>query len=242
MPSTDLQTWLGKLPASVRTLRVKKGATPRTLKKVGEVSFPGETEPEERDLDAIVEEISETLEAANYDELEETVGLDALDEKGKAVRTWQNSDAAADLGRDRAPRRAASSDFQALTDLVVETQRSLIRVNANLTGVLRAEREYAWEMRNQAAQAEAERQEAELAAAMLERELESQAEAGEDNVRARGVGALERLAERLAGAAKPNGAALKKAFKEKPDAFDDLLEDPEVVEMIMQRMAKKRGS
>lgn len=234
-----LDDFLSKLPKTVRKLRVKKGPTSRNLRTVGPVEFPGDVETDERDLDVVVEEIEGALEAAGFDPDDETFGLDALDEKGKKVRSWQDSDA--DMGRDRAARGKNRTDLEALLDAFIEKDRVMNRMLANVTGAFREERQYANAAREEILEERSARSEMEAMNALLADQVERGVEGAEESAKTRGIEALENLVgtikDRRAGKVSPEDA--KDILKKNPTILDDLFDDPEMQGKFAAALARR---
>lgn len=240
MSTMDVQTWLAKLPNRVKKLKCKRGPTSRALRRVGaDVDFPGELAGDERPVEELIEEIQGVLELEGFNGDEEVWGLDALDEKGKKVTSWQDEDSdifapLATAGGKRGHGRGAADMH---SELFAELMRAFVRINAQAMRALTEERIYAAMQREAAEEAAHEAAGLQAANDLLLNELERVKEHGEETVEARGVGALERAVERMGQA--PNKDTLKKAFKS--GKYDDLLDDPEVAALILERMQKKKG-
>jgi len=237
----SLEEFLTALPKTCRTLRVKCGPTSRNLRAKGKVDFPGDVDPDERDLDEVAGEVEAALNAAGFDPDEGTYGIDALDDKGKKLRTWQDSESDVTPHKGRTKGRG---DLEVLVDGLNDMGRSLMRVVAHLTGTLREERQYANSMRDEAvAQSEA-RHDAESLNAMLADQVERGVEGAEESAKMRGIAALETLVDKVGtrGAGKVTPKQAKDILRENPDILESLFDDEEIQKKFMEAVARRNAS
>ena len=183
------------------SLRLKVGG-PRSLQSRGTVDLEVNGEP--CDVDAVVVEVREDLAGNGWPAVCETWGLDALDAEGRVLKSCQ--DTAKDGGsRGNTPQVTASrSDWEVTVAALVSLagqSHELSKVAIAEAGKERAERRLA---EAEAAAAREAHVEAE-AAAMIDAALtaaETRGDGEDDSMKARGVEALEKMMDRLAGAGK----------------------------------------
>jgi hypothetical protein len=224
MSKTDLSTFIETLPPESVRVRVKVGP-PRALKKAGDVDLNAES-GERRDIEEILSEIEDIAENAGHGEYGgETLAVEALDEKGRVKRTWQDTGKTVRSGDETATR----NDLERLLDAFLVMSRINGRAlrdvstafGVALGGMLAAQ--------DDSLAARRESVDKEAANLLLQRGLTDLVEGKDEDIKDRALGVLEGMARKMAGApAAPSREEVRDLLKKNPALVKEWASDPDI--------------